>query len=155
MTTDELIERLNKNIYIDAELDDGEIEVADGSGDSFFVIPINATNFLEIIFVESPADVLNKVASEYVAAQIEEYLQTPIEERFPEKKYHLATLQYPKDAIPIKQYVSDIIVGYDHVNFYFGSKEKAGVWADSDLNYLSQYFPKEAIDAMEEPVEDD
>lgn len=90
MTTDELIERLNKNIYIDAELDDGEIEVADGSGDSFFVIPINATNFLEIIFVESPADVLNKVASEYVAAQIEEYLQTPIEERNPKKKYVLA-----------------------------------------------------------------
>ena len=90
MTTDELIERLNKNIYIDAELDDGEIEVADGSGDSFFVIPINATNFLEIIFVESPADVLNKVASEYVAAQIEEYLQTPIEERKSEKKYAIA-----------------------------------------------------------------
>jgi hypothetical protein len=156
MTTEELVLQINRNHRVRAEKIDGRIFVYNDTSHLLFTFDEKATNFLDFTFNDQlPSDSMAQPSREYVAAQIEEYLQTPIKERFPEKKYHLATLQYPKDATPIKQYVSDIIVGYDHVNFYFGSKEKAGVWADSDLNYLSQYFPKEAIDAMEEPAEDD
>lgn len=85
---------------------------------------------------------------------VQRLLDTPVKERFPEKKYRLATMRYIEGPTTTKQYVSNVHVGYDHVNFYFGSKENAGEWADTDLHYLSQYFPKEAIEAMKEPVED-
>lgn len=83
---------------------------------------------------------------------IEELLHTPVKERFPENKYRLATMRYIDGSTTIKQYVSNIIVGYDHVNFYFGPKENAGEWTDTDLNLLSQLFPEEAIKAMKEEV---
>lgn len=61
-------------------------------------------------------------------------------------------MRYIDGSTTIKQYVSNIIVGYDHVNFYFGPKENAGEWTDTDLNLLSQLFPEEAIKAMKEEV---
>lgn len=155
MTTDELIERLNKNIYIDAELDDGEIEVADGSGDSFFVIPINATNFLEIIFVESPADVLNKVASEYVAAQIEEYLQTPIEKRKSGKRY---LLFWDNDGDGTSNCLAKGNDGWGIVKIDKLVPGKLGPksceFTEFELDQIKQDVPwlSEAIDSMKVPV---
>lgn len=81
-------------------------------------------------------------------------IDTPVKERFPGKKYRLATMRYIEGPIASKQYVSNIVVGSDDVKFYFGSKENAGEWTDNDLHYLSQCFPKEAIEAMKEPLKD-
>lgn len=85
---------------------------------------------------------------------VQRLIDTPVKERFPEKKYRLATMRYIEGPTTIKQYVSNVNIGYDHANFYFGSKENAGEWTNTDLHCLSQYFSKEAIEAMKEPVED-
>lgn len=156
MKIKEFIEKINEHDGMRAKDVEKRIVIGTQNNMGILSIPEDATNFIEIdTWATSNSLYWKKADREYLSALIEEFLHTPVKERFTEKKYRLATLRYPKDATPIKQYVSDIIVGYDHVNLYFGSKEKAGVWADSDLNYLSQYFPKEAIDAMKEPAEDD
>lgn len=102
MTTDELIKRLNKNERIKAESDAkgivvyndsgaGGIVVYNDSGNVLLAIPFEATNFLEIVFNDQrPADSMGKASREYITAQIEEYLQTPIDKRQSEKKYALA-----------------------------------------------------------------
>lgn len=91
MTTDELVERLNKNERIHAENEDGDIAVCNDTGHPIFMLSDKATNFLDFTFDSKfPWDSMAKASREYVAAQIEEYLQTPIEERKQEKKYVLA-----------------------------------------------------------------
>ena len=92
MTIDELIKRLNKNERIKAESDAGEIVIYNDSGNVLLAIPFEATNFLEIVFNDQlPSDSMGNASREYVTAQIEEFLQTPIDKRQSEKEYLLKT----------------------------------------------------------------
>ena len=125
-------------------------------GDWFLKMPMNAISW-ESIRKEwgglSPD--IKAIDLARVMDVIQRLLDTPVEERFPEKKYHLATMRCIDGSIAIKQYVSSIAVGSDDVKFYFGNKENAGEWTDTNLNWLSQLFPEEAIKAMKEEVKDD
>lgn len=38
---------------------------------------------------------------------------------------------------------------------HLSDKESAGEWTDANLHYLSQCFPKEAVEAMKEDAKDD
>lgn len=155
MKIKEFIEKVNKHDGMRAKDVEKGIVIGTPNNMGIFSIPEDATNFIEIdTWATSNSLYWKKADREYLSSLIEELLHTPVKERFPEKKYLLATMRYIEGPTTIKQYVSDIIDGYDHVSFYFGSKENAGEWTDSDLNYLSQYFSKEAIDAMKEPAED-
>lgn len=121
----------------------------------FLEMPIDATNW---DYICSDWDCLLNIEPRDLARVmdvIQRLLDTPVEERFPEKKYYLATMRCIDGSIVIKQYVSNIAAGSDDVKFYFGNKEKAGEWTDTDLNLLSQLFPEEAIKAMKEEVKDD
>ena len=153
MKIKEFIEKVNEHDGMRAKEVDKRIVISTQNNMKILFIPEDATNFIEI---ETEATFNNldwkKEDREYLSALIEEFLHTPIKDRFPEKKYRLATMRYVEGSATIKQYASAIIVGYDHVNFYFGSKEKAGEWTDTDLLYLSQCFPKEAIEAMKEDI---
>lgn len=90
MTTEELVSRLKLNARVSAQLKDDEIVVRDGAGNTLMVFDTKSTNIFEIDWYNPcPYTHLDKASREYVAAQIEEYLQTPIEKRKSGKRYLL------------------------------------------------------------------
>lgn len=124
------------------------------SSDKYFLLmPDDTKAWDDVTLISSAIDDVSPEDLACVMGVVQRLLDTPVKERFSEKKYRLATMQYIEGPTPIKRYVSNVNIGYDHVNFYFGSKENAGEWTDNDLHYLSQYFSKEAIDAMKEITE--
>lgn len=156
MKIDEFIEKVNHNDRMEAEEIDGVITIYNDSDHEVIDIPNGATNLLEINFIESYSRYnFGKPSREYLSALIEEFLHTPIKERFPEKKYVLSAMRYVEGPVAIKQYVTRLQAGGDYVTFDFGSKENAEKWTDEELSNLSQWLPREAIDAMKEPVEED
>lgn len=156
MKIKEFIEKVNEHDGMRAKKVYKRIAIGTPNNMGIFSIPEDATNFIEIdTWATSNSLYWKKEDREYLSALIEEFLHTPVEERFPEKKYYLATMRCIDGSIAIKQYVSNIAAGSDDVKFYFGNKEKAGEWTDTDLNWLSQLFPEEAIKAMKEEVKDD
>ena len=91
MTAEELIKRLNKNERIHAKKESHRITVCNDTGHILFIFGDKATNFLDFIFNDQlPSDSIGKSSREFITAQIEEYLQTPIEKRKSEKKYAIA-----------------------------------------------------------------
>lgn len=153
MKIKEFIEKVNEHDGMRAKKVYKRIAIGTPNNMGIFSIPEDATNFIEIdTWATSNSLYWKKEDREYLSALIEEFLHTPVEDRFPEKKYYLATMRCIDGSIAIKQYVSSIAVGSDDVKFYFGNKEKAGEWTDTDLNRLSQLFPEEAIKAMKEEV---
>lgn len=86
---------------------------------------------------------------------IRQLLNTPVKERFPEKKYVLSAMRCAEGPVPIKQYVNAIKTSTNNVEFHFGfADEKADAmeFTQKELDDLSDFFPKVAIDAMKEPV---
>ena len=156
MKINEFIEKVNRNDRMEAEEVDGVITINNDSDHEVIDIPNGATNLLEINFIESYSRYsFGKPSREYLSALIEEFLHTPIKERFPEKKYRLMAMRYVEGPIAIKQYITGLEASVDYVTFDFGSKENAKKWTDKELRNMSQWFPQKAIDAMKEPVEDD
>lgn len=85
-----------------------------------------------------------------------EYIDTPIKERFPEKKYVLSAMRCAEGPVPVKQYVDAMNTSTNNVEFHFGfANEKADAmeFTQKELDDLSDFFPKVAIDAMKEPAE--
>lgn len=156
MTTDELIKRLNKNERIKAESDAKGIVVYNDSGNVLLAIPFEATNFLEIVFNDQlPADSMGKASSEYITAQIEEYLQTPIEKREAEKKYYL--LARPGSSWPYMKarYVTRIRTQADSSAFDYGKNPTA--FTEKELSTIKRIDPVlvPAIELMKVPVKED
>ncbi|WP_295731689.1 hypothetical protein [uncultured Limosilactobacillus sp.] len=156
MKIDEFIEQVNQNDRMYAEKVDGVVAIYDDSEHEVLDIRFDATNLLDInYFINNFGSCFGKPSREYLSALIEEFLHTPIKERFHEKKYVLSAMRYVEGPIAIKQYVTGYQPSGDYVTFDFGSKENAREYTGDDLHIMSQWFPKEAVDAMKEPVEDD
>ena len=154
MKIDEFIEKVNERDGMRAKKTAEGIVMGTPNNIGIFNIPEDATNFIEIdTWATSNSLYWKKPDREYLSALIEEFLHTPINERFPEKKYRLIAMRYVEGPIAIKQYVTSLQASGDYVTFDFGSKENAEKWTDEELRNLSQWFPQEAIDAMKEPVE--
>lgn len=84
-----------------------------------------------------------------------EYVDTPIKERFPEKKYVLSAMRCAEGPVPVKQYVDAMNISTTNVEFHFGfANETANAmeFTQEDLDSLSDFFPKDAINAMKEEV---
>ena len=84
---------------------------------------------------------------------VQRLICTPVNERFPEKKYRLVakreTSFHPK-------YVSNIITGFDELVFDLSEDEKeARIFSEKELNQIKGREPSlaPAIDAMKEEVE--
>lgn len=154
MQIKEFINKANHNDEIVVNRCDSLIRVYDNENDLLFRIPLDATNFLGIDWFTSANDFISKETSKYLSALIEEFLETPVKERFPGKKYRLVTMRYIEGPVAIKQYVTDLQASGDYMTFCFGSKENAVKWTDKELRNMSQWFPQKAIDAMKEPVEE-
>lgn len=154
MTTDELIKRLNKSERIKAESDAKGIVVYNDSGNALLAIPFEATNFLEIVFNDQlPADSMGKASREYVAAQIEEYLQTPIDKRQSEKKYALA---WDGDDNGKSNYFVKHNGGWFLVNKRSDQLPDEALFTQSELDRIKWDAPwlSGAIDAMKVPVKE-
>lgn len=90
MTTEELVERLNKNERVIARRKEGKVVVCNDGGNPVVAIDDQATNIFELDWRScSPYINFSKPSREYITAQIEEYLQTPIEKRRSGKRYLL------------------------------------------------------------------
>ena len=88
MTTEELVLQINRNHRVRAEKIDGRIFVYNDTSHLLFTFDEKATNFLDFTFNDQlPSDSMAQPSREYITAQIEEYLQTPIEKRQCENKY--------------------------------------------------------------------
>ena len=150
MKIDEFIKKVNRNDRMEAEEVDGVITIYNDSDHEVIDIPNGATNLLEINFIESYSRYnFGKPSREYLSALIEEFLHTPINERFPEKKYRLRWID---DDDGFANYLD-----YYGGKWSYGLMEDARQYSQQELDKLKRENPRlaPAIDAMKEPVEDD
>ena len=116
-----------------------------------FTVPEDATNFIEIdTWATSNSLYWKKEDREYLSALIEELLHTPVEERFPEKKYRLRWID---DRNGKTNYVYlDINATWHMITL----GDFADTFTESELEQLKKDNPRfaPAIDAMKEPAED-
>lgn len=156
MKIDEFIEKVNERDGMRAKKTAEGIVIGTPNNMGIFNIPEDATNFIEIdTWATSNSLYWKKPDRECLSALIEEFLHTPIEERFPEKKYRLVAKR-KIDQMP--KYVKKIITGFDEFIIDFTNlKSKAMQYNNSDLKVLVEREPllAPAIDAMKEPVEDE
>ena len=162
MKIKEFIEKVNENERMEAEEVDGVIAIYNDSDLAVVEIPCDATNLLEIKFVENYyLYSFGKPSREYLSALIEEFLHTSIKERFPEKKYRLRWID---DSDCSKNYIGlhRPTVNYPIIDWYITSttdnklNNYHELWTESELEQLKKDNPHlaPAIDAMKEPVED-
>lgn len=156
MKINELVKEVNSYfLSLKAIKRDDGILIISSNDEALLLVPEKATNFMEVHFyVDNQGMYFANADREKLSALIEEFLETPVKERFPGKKYRLVTMRYIEGPVATKQYVSSVAVGGDYANFNFGFKEDAEKWTDEELRSLSQWFPQKAIDAMKEPEEE-
>lgn len=156
MKINKLVKEINSS-FLDLKAikrDDG-ILISSSNDDELLLVPEKATNFMDVYFyVDNQGKYFANADREKLSALIEEFLETPVKERFPGKKYRLVAMRYVEGPVAIKQYVTDLQASGDYMAFCFGSKENAVKWTDKELRNMSQWFPQKAIDAMKEPVEE-
>lgn len=151
MKIDEFIEKVNESDGMRAKKTAEGIVIGTPNNIGIFNIPEDATNFIEIdTWATSNSLYWKKPDREYLSALIEEFLHTPIKERFPEKKYRLALL--PDDS-GYKNYlcINNGLWGMST------QKYNDSIFTESDIEELKKRYPEKVdlIDAMKEPVEDD
>lgn len=122
---------------------------------TILVVPYEAKTMFDCHFVnpnlELPADVKARISG-----IIGKFLRTPVKERFPEKKYVLSAMRCAEGPVPVKQYVDAMNISTNNVDFHFGFANEianAMEFTQKKLDSLSDFFPKDAIDAMKEPAE--
>lgn len=153
MEIKEFIEKVNEHDGMQAKKVYKRIAIGTPNNIGIFSIPEDATNFIEIdTWATSNSLYWKKEDREYLSALIEEFLHTPVEERFPEKKYRLVV----KRETPFcPKYVSNIITELNGIGFDLSIDEKeARIFSEKELNQIKKREPSltPAIDAMKEPV---
>ena len=88
MEIEEFIEKVNEHDEMQAEKVYERIVIGAPKNIGIFSIPEDATNFIEIdTLATSNSLYWEKADREYLSTLIEEFINTPIKERFPEKSY--------------------------------------------------------------------
>lgn len=149
MKIDEFIEKVNERDGMRAKKTAEVIVIGTPNNIGIFNIPEDATNFIEIdTWATSNSLYWKKPDREYLSALIEEFLHTPINERFPEKKYRL---RWVDDNDGISNYM-DYLAG----EWRLFSNEDVHIFTETELQQLKINNPRFApvIDAMKEPVEE-
>ena len=141
-----------------AEVKDGDLIIFEHnrvSDDWFLRFPTKAKTWRSIIDDE---DCLTDVEPQDLARVmdvIQRLIDTPVEERFPEKKYRLV-IKRENPFCP--KYVSNIITELNGIGFDLSIDEKeARIFSEKELNQIKEREPSlaPAIDAMKEEVNDD
>ena len=151
MKIKEFIEKVNEHDGMRAKKVYKRIAIGTPNNMGIFSIPEDATNFIEIdTWATSNSLYWKKEDREYLSALIEEFLHTPVKERFPEKKY---CLRWIDDHDLCKNYLN---LNSDGVWDFVDDEIDAVIFTESELEQLKTDNPHlaPAIDAMKEPVED-
>ena len=151
MKIKEFIEKVNEHDGMRAKKVYKRIAIGTPNNMGIFSIPEDATNFIEIdTWATSNSLYWKKEDREYLSALIEEFLHTPVKERFPEKKY---CLRWIDDHDHCKNYLN---LNSDGVWDFVDDEIDAVIFTESELEQLKTDNPHlaPAIDAMKEPVED-
>ena len=152
MKIDEFIEKVNERDGMRAKKTAEGIVIGTPNNMGIFSIPEDATNFIEIdTWATSNSLYWKKSDREYLSALIEEFLHTPVKERFPEKKWRLyiGRNEYGNDI-----YLMNVIGSNKPIRTCMAAKNEYNTFTDSDLIRLKEQYPRlaPAIDAMKEPV---
>ena len=155
MKIDEAVKFINGTNTAFAEVEDGDLIIFEHnrvSDDWFLRFPTKAKTWRSIIDDE---DCLTDVEPQDLARVmdvIQRLLDTPVEERFPEKKYRLVV----KRENPFcPKYVSNIITELNGIGFDLSEDEKeARIFSEKELNQIKKREPSLAlaIDTMKEEV---
>lgn len=151
MKIKEFIEKVNEHDGMQAKKIDKGIAIGTPNNMGIFSIPEDATNFIEIdTWATSNSLYWKKEDREYLSALIEEFLHTPVEERFPEKKYRL---RWFDDEL------GETFLGFSNgliKNYWstFNAPTSNTIFTESELEQLKKDNPRlaPAIDAMKEEV---
>ena len=155
MKIDEAVKFINGTNTAFAEVEDGDLIIFERnriSDDWFLRFPTKAKTWRSIIDDE---DCLTDVEPQDLARVmdvIQRLLDTPVEERFPEKKYRLVA---KRETSVHPKYVSNIITGFDELVFDLSIDEKeARIFSEKELNQIKKREPSLAlaIDTMKEEV---
>ena len=158
MKIDEAVKFINGTNTAFAEVEDGDLIIFEHnriSDDWFLRFPTKAKTWRSIIDDE---DCLTDVEPQDLARVmdvIQRLLDTPVEERFPEKKYRLVA---KRETSFHQKYVSNIITGFDELVFDLSEDEKeARIFSEKELNQIKKREPSLAlaIDTMKKEVKDD
>lgn len=153
MKIDEFIKKVNQNDRMTAKTANSVISIFDDSEHEVIDISCMATNLLEIDFTDSYSYYcFGKSSREYLSALIEEFLHTPIEDRFPEKEWYLCI------GVNSKGHKVYLVRDYDAREIVTNiNKDCMSPFTDRQVEELKKEFPKLApsIDAMKEPAEDE
>lgn len=150
MKIKEFIEKVNDRDGMQATKTDAGIVISTPRNNGIFIIPEDATNFLEIEnWTMSNRVYLKKPDREYLSALIEELLHTPIKERYSENKYHL---RWINDDDGTSNYLCNFSGTWD----WSITKRSTDVFTEKELQQLKINNPKlaPAIEAMKEPVDE-
>ena len=151
MEIKEFVEKVNEHDGMQAKKLYTKIAIGTPNNMGIFSIPEDATNFIEIdTWATSNSLYWKKEDREYLSTLIEEFLHTPVKERFPEKKY---CLRWIDDHDHCKNYLN---LYSDGVWDFVDDEIDALIFTESELEQLKTDNPHlaPAIDAMKEPVED-
>lgn len=151
MKINELVKEVNSYfLNLKAIRRDDGVLIISGNDDVLLLVPKKATNFMEVYFcVDNQGMYFTKANRERLSALIEEFLHTPIKDRFPEKKYRLRWID---DEDGDRNYLV-ITSGWYLTNII---DDKKAVFNESELEQLKRDAPRlaPAIDAMKEPMEE-
>ena len=157
MKIDEAVKFINGTNTAFAEVEDGDLIIFEHnrvSDDWFLRFPTKAKTWRSIIDDE---DCLTDVEPQDLARVmdvVQRLLDTPVKDRFSEKKY-LLVIKRENPFCP--KYVSNIITELSGLGFDLSIDEKeARIFSEKELNQIKKREPSlaPAIDAMKEPVED-
>ena len=152
MKIKEAIKIINSTKTVRASLEKEKIcfyEYTVSKFDYFLVMPQKANNWdnveedFEALYSTTPKDLAR------VMDVIQRLLDTPVEERFPEKKYHLRWID---DQSHCKNYLN---LNSDGVWDFVADEIDTEIFTESELEHFKKDNPRfaPAIDAMKEPVE--
>ncbi len=163
MTTEELIKQLNVNGWTNSSLITEEkgqdyISICAPFNDEVMEVPVDATNWLNVkLDYFEVRDSLTGVTREYVSSLVSQYLNTPIGERKPEKKYRLRWLDSDDPKLDHETYLGRDYPDSGGYNWVTCNKDMAEVFTEHELEKLKDENADYAmiIDAMKEEVKDD
>lgn len=163
MTTEELIKQLNVNGWTNSSLITEEkgqdyISICAPFNDEVMEVPVDATNWLNVKLDYFEAhNSLTGVAREYVSSLVSQYLNTPLAERKPEKKYRLRWLDSDDPKLDHETYLGRDYPDSGGYNWVTCNKDMAEVFTEHELEKLKDENADYAmiIDAMKEEVKDD
>ena len=126
--------------------------------DEVMEVPVDATNWLNVKLDYFEAhNSLTGVAREYVSSLVSQYLNTPLAERKPEKKYRLRWLDSDDPKLDHETYLGRDYPDSGGYNWVTCNKDMAEVFTEHELEKLKDENADYAmiIDAMKEEVKDD